>query len=165
MTFYVLGLRPGYVYRLQLTNLPYHPDRALYPEIEVRGVLVPRPGMKYMDFPIPLTFPLSDIERALNGALARARISARATLATVTVELPGGSDPSAIVCASRRPGEPWFLFEQPDRGRRALACLGEATALRASGPDRFKELAGRWRKLAGRTSGRKGATRGRAQIH
>ena len=93
------------------------------------------------------------LERALNGALARARISARATLATVTVELPGGSDPSAIVCASRRPGEPWFLFEQPDRGRRALACLGEATALRASGPDRFKELAGRWRKLAGRAVG------------
>jgi isochorismate synthase len=93
------------------------------------------------------------LERSLHGALARARVSARATLATVTVELPAGTDPSAIACASRRTGEPWFLFEQPDRGRRALACLGEATALRASGPDRFKELAGHWRKLAGRAVG------------
>jgi len=65
----VLGLRPGYVYRFELTGLPYNPDKALYPEVEVRGSLVPRSGMKYMDYPIPLVFSLSDIERALNGAL------------------------------------------------------------------------------------------------
>lgn len=65
----VMGLRPGYVYRFQLTNLPYNPGRALYPEVEVRGMLVPRPGMKYMDYPIPLTFSATDIERVLNGAL------------------------------------------------------------------------------------------------
>jgi hypothetical protein len=52
----VMGLRPGYVYRFELTNLPYNPGKALYPEVEVRGTLVPRPGMKYMDYPIPLMF-------------------------------------------------------------------------------------------------------------
>jgi len=65
----VVGLRPGYVYRFELTNLPYFPGRSLYPEVEVRGTLVPRPGMKYMDYPIPLTFSPEDIERVLNGAL------------------------------------------------------------------------------------------------
>jgi uncharacterized repeat protein (TIGR01451 family) len=65
----LVGLRPGYVYRFELTNLPYNPGKALYPEVEVRGTLVPRPGMKYMDYPIPLTFTPMDIERALGGAL------------------------------------------------------------------------------------------------
>jgi uncharacterized repeat protein (TIGR01451 family) len=65
----VLGLRPGYVYRFELSNLPYYPGRTLYPEIEVRGTLVPKPGMKYMDWPAPLTFSQADIERALNGAV------------------------------------------------------------------------------------------------
>lgn len=65
----VFGFRPGYVYRLELSNLPYHPDRVLYPEIEVHGVLVPRPGMKYMDWPAPIVFNARDIERALAGAL------------------------------------------------------------------------------------------------
>lgn len=65
----IVGLRPGYKYRFELTNLPFHPDAVLYPEVEVRGVLVPRPGMKYMDYPIPLTFSQSDIDKALRGAV------------------------------------------------------------------------------------------------
>ena len=65
----VMGLRPGYVYRFELTGLPYHPKDALYPQVELRGVLVPRPGMKYMDYPIPLFFSQADIDRALQGVL------------------------------------------------------------------------------------------------
>jgi uncharacterized repeat protein (TIGR01451 family) len=65
----LFGLRPGYRYRLELSNLPYHPGRVLYPQVEVRGVLVPRPGMKYMDWPAPLVFSPADIERALGGAV------------------------------------------------------------------------------------------------
>jgi uncharacterized repeat protein (TIGR01451 family) len=65
----VFAFRPGYTYRLELSNLPYHPGRTLYPEIEVRGILVPRIGMKYMDYPVPLTFSQADIEKALGGAV------------------------------------------------------------------------------------------------
>ena len=65
----LFGFRPGYVYRLELSNLPYHPNRVLYPEVEVRGVLVPRAGMKYMDWPAPLTFTAADIEKALAGGV------------------------------------------------------------------------------------------------
>src|SRR5215212_6906415 len=59
----VFGFRPGYVYRLELSNLPGYPDRKLYPEVEVRGSLVPRPGMRYMDWPAPLLFTPADIDR------------------------------------------------------------------------------------------------------
>lgn len=65
----VMGLRPGYVYRFELSNLPFEAGKVLYPEVEVRGVLVPRPGMKYMDYPIPLMFTPADLDRALAGAL------------------------------------------------------------------------------------------------
>ena len=35
------------------------------------------------------------------------------TLATLTIGVAAELDPTAIVCASRRPGEPWFVFEKP----------------------------------------------------
>jgi len=88
------------------------------------------------------------LHRALTAAIRRARRSGEATLAYVTVALPPGSDPSAIVCASRRPGEDWFLLEQPDHGAAALAALGAEVTLQASGAERFSELAARWRALS-----------------
>jgi salicylate biosynthesis isochorismate synthase len=84
----------------------------------------------------------------IEQALRRARRSASATLATLTKPLPADVDPSAVVCASRRAGEPWFVFEQPERGRSALGALGEVCHLRSSGAQRFHEIAGRWRALA-----------------
>jgi salicylate biosynthesis isochorismate synthase/menaquinone-specific isochorismate synthase len=70
-------------------------------------------------------------------------------LTAITVPLAAGSDPSAIVFASRRAGEPWFCFEQPDRDGAALATLGSVRSIRASGPDRFAAAAAAWRSLAG----------------
>src|SRR5262245_18248418 len=34
-----VGLRPGYHYRVQLTDLPQHPGVALFPTLEVRGTI------------------------------------------------------------------------------------------------------------------------------
>jgi uncharacterized repeat protein (TIGR01451 family) len=65
----VVGMRPGYVFRFELTNLPYNPKESLFPEVEIRGVLVPRHGMKYMDYPIPLVFTQADIDQVLRGGL------------------------------------------------------------------------------------------------
>lgn len=84
----------------------------------------------------------------LRLAVSRARRSGRETLATITVALDEQVDPSAVVCASRRPDEHWFAFEQPDRGGAALAGLGEATTLQAAGASRFAEVADRWRALS-----------------
>jgi len=98
-------------------------------------------------------FALGEADRERLGArlqlaVRRARRSGRPTLAALTVPLPADVDPSAVVAASRRPGEPWFLLEQPERGARALAALGEAASLAAAGPERFATVADRWRALA-----------------
>ena len=99
-------------------------------------------------------FALSEHDRErllerLQLAVKRARRSGEQTLATIGLALAPEVDPSAVVCASRRSGEPWFVFEQPDRGRAALATLGEVAHLSASGTDRFVEVAERWRSLSG----------------
>lgn len=98
-------------------------------------------------------FALPDADRErlrarLDLALQRARRSGRPTLATVSAELSAEIDPAAVVCASRRPGEPWFVFEQPDRGGAALGALGEVAHLRAGGEERFATVADRWRALS-----------------
>ena len=89
---------------------------------------------------------------ALAGGLAerveRARRAARPTIASCTVRLEDAVDPAAAVFAMRRPGERWFCFEQPDRDGFALASLGEAARVSASGPGRFAEVARRCRELA-----------------
>jgi salicylate biosynthesis isochorismate synthase/menaquinone-specific isochorismate synthase len=83
--------------------------------------------------------------------LARRRAAshrADGVLAAITVRVAGDVDPTAVVAGARRPGEPWFALEQPDRDRSALAALGCVLALEASGGDRFSRLAARWRTLA-----------------
>jgi salicylate biosynthesis isochorismate synthase/menaquinone-specific isochorismate synthase len=98
-------------------------------------------------------FALSDSDRErlharLELALQRARRSGRSTLATMACPLDGSIDPVAVACASRRAGEPWFAFEQPDREGRALAALGEVVRLEEAGPERFALIADRWRTLS-----------------
>jgi menaquinone-specific isochorismate synthase len=84
----------------------------------------------------------------LRAAAKRARRSGEQTLATISLPVPDGVDPTQVVCASRRAGEHWFVFEQPDRGCAALAGLGEAVELETSGTERFASIAARWRKLS-----------------
>ncbi|HET6575252.1 MAG TPA: hypothetical protein VFG68_16720 [Fimbriiglobus sp.] len=86
------GFRPGYVYRLELTDLPGYPGQALYPVLEVRGSLVPRANMKYMDYPAPVFIDRDDIAKALAGALV-----------TKAIYL---EDPAKAVPVPTRPGEP-----------------------------------------------------------
>jgi isochorismate synthase len=84
----------------------------------------------------------------LREAVGRARRSGEQTLATISRTLAPDVDPTAVVCASRREGEHWFVFEQPDREATALAALGEAIRLGGAGKDRFATVGARWRELA-----------------
>jgi hypothetical protein len=61
------GFRPGYRYRLQLSNLPGKPGASLFPVVEVYGSLVPRPGLNYWEFPAPVAFSETDLARAAAG--------------------------------------------------------------------------------------------------
>jgi isochorismate synthase len=87
------------------------------------------------------------LERRLDTGLRRARATGSSTLISVTAAVHGDTDPSAVVAASRRPGEPWFCLEQPDRDRAAVAALGQVRALEAAGPERFLQVATHWRTL------------------
>jgi len=99
-------------------------------------------------------FALSSTEREvlarrLGEAIRRARRNGETAIAALGCPIDSDVDPTAVVVASRRAGEPWFCLEQPDRGRVARASLGCVTELQASGPERFRTVAKRWRELAG----------------
>jgi salicylate biosynthesis isochorismate synthase/menaquinone-specific isochorismate synthase len=90
--------------------------------------------------------------RGAGGAAAAGRggaapVHTGEALAAVTVSMRN-VDPTAVVVASRRPGEPWFALEQPDRDGTALAALGCVRAIEASGADRFDVVAREWERLA-----------------
>jgi salicylate biosynthesis isochorismate synthase len=108
----------------------------------------------------PSAFALGDgdrrrLRRRLEQAVKRARsrrgrgdAAADGVLGALTVPVGHDVDPSAVVFASRRTGEPWFCTEQPERDRTAVAALGCAVAIEARGRHRFETVAARWRTLA-----------------
>jgi salicylate biosynthesis isochorismate synthase/menaquinone-specific isochorismate synthase len=93
------------------------------------------------------------LRRAAQQAVRRARARGGEALAAIALPLGDAVDPVAVAVASRRDGEPWFCFEQPERGRAALAALGCVRALEGRGAGRFGDVAGAWRALAADASG------------
>jgi salicylate biosynthesis isochorismate synthase len=88
------------------------------------------------------------LERRIEAALRRSRVAGSSTLVSVTASVDPASDPTALAAAARRPGEPWFCLEQPDRDGSALAAIGSLRNLEAYGAERFSEIARRWRSVA-----------------
>jgi salicylate biosynthesis isochorismate synthase len=76
---------------------------------------------------------------ALESLLAEAGRRRRRTLVSVTVPA-GECDPSAIAFASRRAGDRWFCWEQPDREGFALAGVGAAHEVVSRGERRFADV-------------------------
>jgi salicylate biosynthesis isochorismate synthase/menaquinone-specific isochorismate synthase len=66
----------------------------------------------------------------------------------VTAAVDPAIDPIAVAVASRRPGEHWFCFEQPDREGYAVAGVGCVRALEARGATRFADVSRRWSSVA-----------------
>jgi len=65
-----VGLRPGYPYRFQISDIPGAGGTVLYPSIEVRGSLVPRPGLTDVSkHPVPIALTELDLARVLEGRL------------------------------------------------------------------------------------------------
>ncbi len=56
----------GFIYRLKLTNIPNHPDQALYPTIEV-APSTPATDAYLTHNPIPLQFTPEDFEQVIDG--------------------------------------------------------------------------------------------------
>jgi menaquinone-specific isochorismate synthase len=81
---------------------------------------------------IEATAALDSLERLLAEAGEERRLVSVTVPVTVT-------DPSAAVFASRLAGDRWFCWEEPDRGRFALAGLGAVHELVSRGPGRFRD--------------------------
>jgi uncharacterized repeat protein (TIGR01451 family) len=64
-----VGMRPGYLYRVRLSNLPGLPDVSLYPTLEVFGSLPALPGVNPGAYAAPVVLTPDDVERALAGVL------------------------------------------------------------------------------------------------
>jgi isochorismate synthase len=99
----------------------------------------------------PFALPAAEREtlaQRVGEAIRRARRSGGTVVAALGWGIAGEVDPTGVIVASRRSGEPWFCFEQPDRNRVARAALGCVAALEADGPARFENVAAQWRALA-----------------
>ena len=121
------GFRPGYRYVLELTNLPGHPGRSLYPVVEVYGSLVPRASFTPADFPTPVALSPTDIDRALSG-----------TLITKVIYL---EDPTKAVPVESRPDLPLEFTEVTvDDALRAARDNGRLVAVVVLG-DRVPDAA------------------------
>ena len=81
------------------------------------------------------------IADALESLLAEAGRRDRRTLVSFTTAV-GDRDPNAIVFGSRRAGDRWFCWEQPDRDGFTLAGLGTAHEVISRGEDRFADVVG-----------------------
>lgn len=63
-----VGLRPGYLYRMQLTIPRSEGEPAtLFPSLQVLGTLHLPPHLSCAQFPTPVVFTPEDVERALSG--------------------------------------------------------------------------------------------------
>ncbi len=111
---------------------------------------MPRPATASLSTGLLDATAVRRLEARVQEGLRRARERGGPALISFTALTEGAADPSALVAASRRPGEPWFCFEQPDRHGFALAALGCVRELAAGGPDRFEQVAARWRALVSR---------------
>jgi uncharacterized repeat protein (TIGR01451 family) len=101
----VVGLRPGYVYRVRLSDLPGLPGVSLYPSVEVRGCLALGPKLSSAAYPAPVVLTDLDIQAALSGALVtkviyledpdKAAPTAQPAGGVLETDLPASRDPVA----------------------------------------------------------------------
>ncbi len=88
----MVGMRPGYVYRVKMNHIPENLEAELYPTLEVRGSLQMPKVANPMNFPAPIRIHKLEIESALKGNLITKVIyledSEKAESVTTTIENP-----------------------------------------------------------------------------
>jgi uncharacterized repeat protein (TIGR01451 family) len=95
----VVGLRPGYPYRFQVSHLPERPGVSFFPTVEVRGTLALSPQLAAGRFPAPVLVTDEDVRAVLAGSLV-----------TKVVYL---EDPERAVPTATRPDQPLEITLPP----------------------------------------------------
>ncbi len=67
----LIGFRPGYGYRVALSNIKQMPTQSFFASIEVRGTLLMADNLRVVDFPAGLNFTLEDFIKASRGHLIK----------------------------------------------------------------------------------------------
>jgi uncharacterized repeat protein (TIGR01451 family) len=141
----VVGLRPGYCYRVQFSDLPGFPGLDLYPTLEVRGSLVLSGKLKAADHPAPVVLDDHDLQQIAAGAYItkiiylehpeKAVPVASTPDQPITWEARPGQDPMEI---ARENGRPVLILRVGQRTPTAeeLLCgsVPETVAMPGAGP-------------------------------
>jgi isochorismate synthase len=86
----------------------------------------------------------AELHERVREAVGRAARVGKPVLASASVELESEIDVAACVFGNRGAGESYFVWEQPERDRFALGCLGSAWTVEGiAGSDRFADAASR----------------------
>jgi uncharacterized repeat protein (TIGR01451 family) len=118
----VVGLRPGYTYRIALSDVPGYPGRVFYPSLEVRASLLINSGLRHSDFYAALNFSGEDLARSVSGALIRKIIVlehpdnavpvATRTNEPLEIRVPGSRD---LLNEAQEHGQPLVLVQLGQR--------------------------------------------------
>ncbi len=119
---FTVGLRPGYVYRVEITDIPNHPGLVLHPTLEVRGSLFGGPKLRPKDFPTPLVLNNEDFLAIRKDSLVTKILVLesldRATPVSTNPNLPlqfrveDNQDPLEV---AREQGTPFLIFRMGER--------------------------------------------------
>jgi hypothetical protein len=131
----LVGMQIGFVYRLQVTNIPNSEGADIYPTIELIDRLYPPPGLA-LRFPIPIELTQDELELAAGGAFVTRVIYVEDPLHALPVarhandeqpwtEAPAGEDP--LVTADRN-GRPVAILRIGSRGPNAKTQAGFGAA-------------------------------------
>jgi uncharacterized repeat protein (TIGR01451 family) len=117
----VVGLRPGYTYRVALSDVPGFPAQVFFPSLQVRASLWLGNRLRNADFPATLIFSEEDLARAQAGALVRKVIVLERPDEAIPVASKADEPLEVRVLPPRDP-----VAEAQDRGQPlALVHLGQ----------------------------------------
>jgi uncharacterized repeat protein (TIGR01451 family) len=130
---FTVGLRPGYLYRVEVSGIPDRPGLRLYPTLEVLGSVLMPHGQRGAEHGAPLTFNAEDFTAVASGALVTRVITVERPETAVPeatrpdrpleFNVPPGQDPLKTALQF---GRPLLVFRMGQRQLSAeeLACTG-----------------------------------------
>lgn len=117
-----VGLRPGYAYRFEISNVPEQPHAKFYPSLEVHGSLLMPTKQRAADFPAALVFSADDFSAVAAGALVTKVVALErpdtaapiATRADRPLEFSAGADRDPVAMAQEY-GRPLAILRMGQR--------------------------------------------------
>ena len=70
----LVGFRPGYAYRVAITDLPGRPGVIFHSTVEIRGSMLLSPKLRNADFPATIAFRDDELDKLAQGTLLRKMI-------------------------------------------------------------------------------------------